>query len=63
MLFLTEAIEVAQKEGLSDFSQILTIDDLILTGMESKVTTIVVESSVKGGFFFIAVADVEECLT
>lgn len=63
MLFLTEAVEVSQKKSLTDISQIVTIDDLILSGMESKVTKVVVESSVKGRFFFIAVADVEECLT
>jgi hypothetical protein len=62
MLLLTESVEIPQKVSFADLSQILTIDDLILTGVESEVSEVVIESSVEGRFFFVAVADVKEGL-
>ena len=59
VLLLTESIEIAQKVGFAYLPQILTIDDLVFTFVEPKVSKVIIEPSIEGRFFFEAVANVK----
>jgi hypothetical protein len=63
MLVGAEPIEIAQQVGLGCFPQVFAIDHLVLVRVESKVSVVVVETSVEGRVFSEAEADIEESFT
>jgi len=63
MFLFVESVEISHKVGLTNFSQILAIDYLVFCCMESKVTEVIIETTIEGRFFLVAVTNVEEGLT